>query len=163
MCVFEQAVSVVDPETAMTEARRSAEYHRSDRSPQGDFYRRDYSQISTYDATDQHGYADHGPHLQVPQANMAHPVDRNRSYPERHSNYPVQTSCYDGHTLYSGHGYDAGYNNIQPPEPTYPHPEMSTYQHAGAHLPVADRAHPGHARQKDSDENVVVPRQWTNV
>lgn len=158
------AISVVDPETATKEARRSAEYYRRDHLPQGDLHRRDHSPISKHNGEDQHDHDVHhegayyGSYLQVPQPDMAHPADWRQPYLKRHLNYPVQGPCEDEHSSYSGYGYDAGYPNVQPPEPSYPPPEISAYQHADGYLPATDHFRPDYAMQHHSDKSVAVPK-----
>lgn len=171
---LKQAVNVVDPEAAMEEVRRSAEYHRRDHSPHGDFYRRDHSPPTNYNGDYQpehpdhpgyrasHGGMYHAPHLEVPQSNMVYPGDWRRNSAERPYDYPIQAPHGDALSSYPGYNYDAGHD-IQAPEPSLPPSEMSLHQHNGGQPSLAGYDRPRQARKHHSAENAVGPRGWTNV
>lgn len=116
-----QAVSVVDPETAIEEARRSAQYHR-DHASHGDPYRRvqwpllDYNDINQLEHNDRYDGTSYAQSLQVPLANTVQSTTSwSRVSPERLANYPLQNSCRDGDSSESGYRYNGDYAAVQPP------------------------------------------------
>lgn len=155
-----QAVSVVDPELAKEEMRRSAEYRR-EHSPHGsDRQRNDYHhhQYPYRHHQDYNAYS--GSHLQVPGPRVSpHGGSWRGHSPERPNNYSPQPYHGEGYSpeYYSADSYSPDYVGVQRPSPSHGYSPQEMVMHSGAHgyFPQGGYDEHNHNRHHHSNEHLI--------